>query len=93
MLLPCFPDWSSILGVVANFIAAFLPWRLWHLFSPELPNLRSLKNIGLFAGICLVSALSVAWFLAFGLYIFFGQSIPMCSSTTSDFPSRSACRC
>ena len=64
--------WSSSLGVAANFVAAYLPYRLWHLFSPESPNLRSGKNILLFSGICLTSALTVAWFLAFGLYTFFG---------------------
>ena len=64
--------WSSILGIIANFIAAFLPYRLWHLFSNEAPNLHSHKNILRYLLICLISAFTVAWFLSFGLYTFFG---------------------
>jgi len=63
---------SSVLGIIANFIAALLPFRLWHLFSNEPPNMHSIKNILLYIGVCLVSALTVAWFLSFGLYTFFG---------------------
>ena len=64
--------WSSVLGVIANFVAAYLPYRLWHLFSNEPPNLHSRKNILLYLTVCLISAFTVAWFLAFGLYTFFG---------------------
>ena len=64
--------WSSVLGVIANFVAAYLPYRLWHLFSKEPPNLHSKKNILLYLMVCLISAFTVAWFLAFGLYTFFG---------------------
>ena len=63
---------SSILGVIGNFVAAYLPYRLWHLFSSEPPNLHCRKNILLYLIICLISAFTVAWFLAFGLYTFFG---------------------
>ena len=64
--------WSSVLGVVANFIAAVLPYRLWYLFSKESPNLHSRKNILIYLTICLISAFTTAWFLAFGLCTFFG---------------------
>ncbi|MCL2603785.1 MAG: ECF transporter S component [Defluviitaleaceae bacterium] len=63
---------TSVLGVIANFIAAFLPYRLWHLFSNEPPNVHKHKNIMLYLAVCLVSAFTVAWFLSFGLYTFFG---------------------
>lgn len=63
---------SSILGVAANFIAAYLPYRLWHLFSDEAPNLHSHKNILLYIVICAISASTTAWLLSFGLYTFFG---------------------
>ena len=65
-------NWSSVLGLTANFVAAFLPYRLWHLFSKEMPNVHSHKNMLRFVLICLVSAFTVAWMLAFGLYTFFG---------------------
>ena len=63
---------TSALGTIANFAAAYLPYRLWHLFSSEEPNLHCSKNILLFLGISLMSALTVAWFLPFGLDVFFG---------------------
>ena len=63
--------WSSVLGVAGNFVAAYLPYRLWHLFSNEAPNARSHKNIRLYLMICLISAFTVAWLLSFGLYTFF----------------------
>jgi len=68
-------SWRSILGIIANFIAAFLPYRLWHLFSDEAPNLHSHKNILRFMLVCLVSAFTVAWFLSFGIFTFFGHWI------------------
>jgi energy-coupling factor transport system substrate-specific component len=64
--------WSSVLGLFANFLAAYLPYRLWHLFSAEPPNLHSGKNILRYIVICLISAFTTAWFLSFGLYTFFG---------------------
>ena len=64
--------WSSVLGIVANFVAAYLPFRLWHLFADESPNLHSGKNILRYITICLTGALTTAWFLSFGLYTFFG---------------------
>jgi len=66
---------SSVLGVIVNFIAAYLPYRLWHLFSDEAPNLHKHKNILLYVVICLVNALTTAWFLSFGIYTFFGSWI------------------
>lgn len=66
---------SSILGVIANFIAAYLPYRLWHLFSKETPNLHKAKNIFLYTVISLTTALTVAWILSFGLFILFGTWI------------------
>lgn len=64
---------TSLLGLVANFIAAYLPYRLWHLFSKEEPNLHTTKNILLYAVICLTTAWTVAWILGFGLRFFFGM--------------------
>jgi energy-coupling factor transport system substrate-specific component len=63
---------SSLLGVIANFMAAFLPYRLWHLFSGEAPNLHRKANILLYVAISAVNAFTTAWILSFGLYTFFG---------------------
>ncbi len=63
---------SSLLGVIGNFLAAYMPYRLWQLFSDEEPNLHSRKNRIRYCLICAVSAMTVAWFLAFGLYLLEG---------------------
>ena len=65
-------DLSSILGFVGNFVAAYLPYRLWHIYSDEQPNLHKNINILKYTLICLSAALAVSWFLGFGLYYFFG---------------------
>jgi energy-coupling factor transport system substrate-specific component len=69
-------NWYSFLGVAANFIAAFLPYRLWHMFSNEAPNLHTKRNILLYLAISLINAFTTAWLLAFGLNVFFGMWIP-----------------
>lgn len=68
-------SWASVLGVLGNFAAAWLPWRLWYVMSREKPNVHTCKNLGIFACLSLISALTVAWFLSFGLELFFGSWI------------------
>lgn len=63
---------GSVLGVIGNFMAAYLPYRLWQLFSDEEPNLHSGRNIVRYCVISAVSAMTVAWILGFGLYILEG---------------------
>ena len=66
---------TSILGVIGNFMAAFIPWKLWYLFKKEKPNVHTYKNIAVYIFLSLVSALSVAWILGFGLEVFFNMWI------------------
>ena len=66
---------GSVLGFIGNFMAAWLPYRLWHLLSGELPNLHSGKNILRYCLICLLGAMTVAWILSFGLYLLQGTWI------------------
>lgn len=63
---------ASILGVAANFLAAWLPYRLWYLWMEEKPNLHSGKSRVGYVLVCAVSAMAVAWVLAFGLYFWQG---------------------
>ncbi len=63
---------SSVLGFIGNFMAAWIPYRLWHFFSEERPNLHSGKNIFHYCLICLSGAMTVAWILSFGLYLLQG---------------------
>ena len=59
---------ASFLGFWANFIAAYLPYKLWHtLKKGEKPNVKSGLNIFIYLGISALSSLTVAIFLACGL--------------------------
>ena len=66
---------ASVLGIIGNFIAAYLPWRLWHALSNEKPNVHTYKNLALYTVLSFVSALTVAWILGFGLELFFNRWI------------------
>lgn len=62
---------ASILGFFGNFIAAYLPYKLWHTWKKgEKPNLKSIGNIGFYILLSAVSSLAVAIFLACGLDMF-----------------------
>ncbi|MCH5187409.1 MAG: hypothetical protein J1F63_03315 [Oscillospiraceae bacterium] len=63
---------TSLLGLFGNFAAAYLPYRMWHIYSDEEPNLHKNKNILKYVLICFTAALSVSALLGLGLYYFFG---------------------
>jgi energy-coupling factor transport system substrate-specific component len=44
-------NYASIGGFVGNFLIGYLPYKLWSVVSKENPNLKSLKKLGLFAGL------------------------------------------
>ena len=66
---------TSILGLFANFVAAYLPFKLWHLLKKEEPNVHTWKNIGIYVYLSALSALTASCMLGFGLYYFFGPWI------------------
>ena len=66
---------TSVLGLIGNFIAAYIPYRMWYIYSPEQPNLHKNINILKYIFICFSAALSVSWLLGFGLYYLFGSWI------------------
>lgn len=66
---------TSVLGFFANFVAAYLPYKLWHLLKKEEPNVHTWKNIGLYVCLSALSALTAACMLGFGLYYFFDSWI------------------
>ena len=66
---------TSLLGVVGNFMAAYVPYRMWYAISKEKPNVHSWKNILIFLWTAYVSALVCAWILGFGLELFFSTWI------------------
>lgn len=66
---------NSILGLFGNFFAAYVPYRLWYIYSDEKPNVHKNINILKYVFISFSAALTVAWTLGYGLYYVFGQWI------------------
>lgn len=64
---------ASGIGFISNILGAYLPYRLWHIYSDEAPNVHSIKNILKYIGVCTIAALVVAWSLGFGMYYLLGQ--------------------
>ena len=66
-------SWASILGFIGNFIAAYIPYKLWHILKKgEAPNVKSFKNIGIYILISAVGTLATGIIIACGLDVFFG---------------------
>ena len=62
---------TVILGIVANFLAAFIPWKVWRSLSDRLPDAHSWKNILIFIWAAFLGNITCAWVLSFGLQVFF----------------------
>lgn len=68
---------GSILGFVGNFIAAYLPYKLWHIVGrKETPNVKSSKNIVKYILIATVASAATAILIACGLDVLFGMWLP-----------------
>jgi energy-coupling factor transport system substrate-specific component len=64
-------SYGSIFGFFGNFIAAYLPYKLWHLWSKgERPNVKTYKNIFRYVILSAISSLAVAILIACSLDIF-----------------------
>lgn len=74
LIADCFGtlNWTSLLGVVGNFFAAYIPYRVWHAVSREQPNVHTWKNLLLYVWAVCLGTLTCAWILGFGLELFFG---------------------
>ncbi len=62
---------TALIGVVANFLAAFIPWKVWRSLSGRMPDAHSWKNILIFIWAAFLGNITCAWVLSFGLQIFF----------------------
>ena len=68
---------GSLLGFIGNFIAAYLPYKLWHISGrKESPNVKSCRNIVKYLLISVVAALATALIIACGLDILLGMWVP-----------------
>ncbi len=64
---------SSVVGFVGNFLAAYIPFKLWHLYrKDEEPNVHTLKNMGIYIWITFIAAISVACIIGSALWTVFG---------------------
>lgn len=68
--------WTTLLGFFANFLAAYLPYKLWRAAAGRKIDAHSVKRLLLFVWAALLSCASVAVFLNYGLEIFFGTWEP-----------------
>ena len=62
---------TGILGFVANFLAAFIPWKVWRALSGRALNAHSWKNLMLFIWAAFLGNIICAWVLSLGLQLFF----------------------
>lgn len=68
---------ASVLGFAGNFIAAWLPYKLWHFAGGrETPNVKSRKNMVKYIAVCAAAALATAILIACGLDVLFGMWLP-----------------
>lgn len=69
---------SSSLGFIGNFIAAYLPYKMWRLFEKkeELPNVKNSINLCKFIIVSAIAAFATAVIIAYGIYLIFGPWIP-----------------
>lgn len=64
---------ASILGFIGNFMAAYLPYKLWHIAGrKEIPNVKTYRNIIKYILISAIAALTTALIIACGLDVLFG---------------------
>jgi energy-coupling factor transport system substrate-specific component len=68
---------ASVFGFIGNFIAAYLPYKLWRLFGKkETPNVKSYKNLGRFILVSAAGAVTTAAVITCGLKLALGAWMP-----------------
>ena len=67
---------TSVLGMLINFLQAFIPYRLWILYGKGRPDVHSCRNLAAYIFLTFASALSCAWFLGLGSVVLFHEWIP-----------------
>lgn len=55
----------SLAGAVANFFAAWIPFRIWYVLRDETPNVKTVKNLAIAAVSCVVAGAVVALIIGF----------------------------
>ena len=73
LLSDAFTDFGlvAVLGVIANFLAAYLPYKMWKAFAGDRVDCHTWKRLLLYVWASFLSGLVCASFLTFGSEIFF----------------------
>ena len=64
---------TVVLGFIANFLSAYIPYKTWRAMAGDVVNVHTWKKIGLFFWSAVISCMACALFLGFGLEVFFKQ--------------------
>lgn len=74
LLADCFGQLapSSVVGFIGNFLAAYLPFKLWYLYTDEEPNVHRLKNLFIYVWVTFIAAIAVACMIGSLLWTVFG---------------------
>ncbi len=64
---------TVVLGFIANFLVAYIPYKIWRALAGDVVDVHSWKKIGLFVWSAVLGCLSCALFLGFALEVVFGQ--------------------
>jgi energy-coupling factor transport system substrate-specific component len=61
-------DAVTVFGFIANFLLGYIPYKLWNAITKMKPDLRSVKKIGLFVGVCLAASAVCGVVIGWALY-------------------------
>lgn len=61
-------DSVTVFGFIANFLLGYIPYKLWNAITKMKPDLRSVKKIGLFVGVCLAASAACGVVIGWALY-------------------------
>ena len=64
---------TAVLGFVANFLSAYIPYKVWRAIDSDVVSVHSWRQIGLYVWAAALSCISCALMLGFGLSVFFGE--------------------
>jgi energy-coupling factor transport system substrate-specific component len=74
-------SWITPLGFLGNFLIGYLPYKLWSKITLEQPDIKSVKKVGLFVGLCALACVICGLIIGWGLLYLFAIPFVMTSFT------------
>ena len=74
-------SWITPLGFLGNFLIGYLPYKLWSKITLEKPDIKSVKKLGLFVGLCALACVICGLIIGWGLLYLFAIPFVMTSFT------------